>query len=123
MTDESPKPDMPAGGDLPPTQDNAAADGKPQATGYTMNAAEILDRYHIAQATLNGAPMLVVLGQVISTLHKGAAGPEGADLGRQLSIVTANFANMQRQKIKPSIIMPGNAPGVPNGLGGKGRGH
>lgn len=119
MTDESPK--TPDAADMP-TQDNAQPAGEAQkGTGYTMNAVEILDRYHIAQATLNGAPMLVVLGQVISTLAKGAAGPEGADLGRQLSIVTANFANLQRQKIKPSIIMPGNAPGVPNGLGGKPR--
>ena len=119
MPDGSPKTPDPA--DMP-TQDNATSDGKAQSTGYTMSAAEILDRYHIAQATLNGAPIMVVLGQVISAMVKGAAGAEGQDLGRQLSIVTANFVNLAKQK-KPSIIMPGNAPGVPNGLGGKGRGH
>lgn len=105
-----------------PTQDNAAPAGEPpNAPGYRMNAAEILDRYRIARATLDGAPMLAILGEVITTLAKGAAGVEGAMLGKQLSVVTENFVRTQQQKAKPSIIMPGNAPGVPNGLGGKGR--
>lgn len=120
MSEESPKPPEMPNGELPPTQDNAASPGGggAKATGYTMSAGEILDRYHIAQSVLNGAPIMVVLGQVISAMVKGAAGTEGADLGRQLSIVTANFVNLAKQK-RPSIIMPGNAPGVPNGLGGK----
>lgn len=118
MTDESqPAPD--AAADMP-TQDNTQPAGeKPKAAGYTMNAAEILDRFHMAQATLNGAPIMGILGMVITSLMKGAAGEEGLDLGRQLSIVTTNFVNEARQKKPKGIIMPGNAPGVPNGLGGK----
>jgi hypothetical protein len=118
FTPLSPAPE--SGADVP-TQDNAQpASEKPKATGYTMNAAEILDRFHLAQATLNGAPVLALLGEVIQLLMKGAADESGVALGRRLAIVTNEAVAAAKKKAgKPTLIMPGNAPGVPNGLGGK----